>query len=144
MPYSPTYLQLLNFSNRLKEDIHSRLEARAQARKQCADEGRPQIDEIQEAMEKFETRVAAEPEWAGTDRAQQVMDFLGRCNELEVSRKIRKNDIWRYASHRQPRQFQLWQRGEGTMADEQNFSRILAMQPSEFIAALQKKKLLPT
>jgi hypothetical protein len=72
-----------------------------------------------------------------------VEEFLERCNAVSVA-KIGKHHVWKAAGHKTPTQFQRWQRGDdnATDADEQNFRRILAMQPKDFLRLLGSKKLI--
>ena len=78
-------------------------------------------------------------------RALIVDAFLLRCNErVDAGTKVIRKHIWGAIGHRQPRQFQYWQAGDGqaTEEDDQNFRRILSMEPSDFIAILKQKKLI--
>ena len=79
----------------------------------------------------------------GTDRRAQVDAFLAGCNQA-APKKINRKHVWQAAGHKGARQFQFWQASDekATMQDDQNFSRLLAMKPAEFIALLQKKGLI--
>ena len=80
-----------------------------------------------------------------TDRRQQVEDFLDRCNALaDVPRKILRKDIWRAARHKTGRQFQRWQAEDRrtTPPDERVFSRLMSIEPKEFVEILTRQKVM--
>jgi hypothetical protein len=74
-------------------------------------------------------------------RRQMVDAFLQAASRV-ADRKIIKTDIWRAAHHTTPRQFQYWQSGSkrATEANDMAFSRILAMNPSEFVELLNERE----
>ena len=81
-----------------------------------------------------------------TNRRAEVDRFLRKCN-LESRSEVRREHIWRAVGHKHPRQFGYWQAGQdrlpgtihgATKADDQNFRRILAMDPARFVALLKK------
>ena len=81
----------------------------------------------------------------GERRALIVDAFLQRCNErVDGGTKVIRKHIWGAIGHQQPRQFQYWQADDvqATEEDDQNFRRILSMEPSDFIAILKQKKLI--
>lgn len=88
---------------------------------------------------------------ADGSRRELVDAFLAKCNQVSSVRIIRA-DIWRSVGHGHARQFEYWQAGEDRLAgttrgatkqDNQNFLRILAMKPEEFLARLQKPGTTP-
>ncbi len=79
------------------------------------------------------------------DRSDSVDAFLRACNEVSGPEvKILRKHIHLAAGHSKPRQFQRWQARdpESTDADEENFGRLLAMEPSRFVALLKKKGII--
>ena len=76
-------------------------------------------------------------------RPDRVDDFLERCNREHLGPRplVRKN-LWMLAGHRTPRQFQYWQRSDqkASLADKNNFERILEMTPRDFINAVVRKR----
>jgi hypothetical protein len=92
------------------------------------------------------TRMAVVLNGSGVgDRSAMVEDFLLRCNqEPDLPEKIIKKHIWGAVGHKSPRQFQYWQASDdkATVEDQTNFSRTLALQPSEFVAQLKRMKLI--
>jgi hypothetical protein len=82
----------------------------------------------------------------GERRRELVTDFLLRCNrESAAGVKVIRKHIWLAAGHAHARQFQYWQAGseKTTDEDDRTFHRILCTPPSEFIALLKKKGILP-
>jgi hypothetical protein len=80
-----------------------------------------------------------------TDRSVTVDEFLMRCNNVPgLGEKILRKHIWMSVGHKYPRQFQYWQSCDprATGEDDKNFSRKLAMRPVDFVAELQRMKLL--
>ena len=77
------------------------------------------------------------------DRRAAVDSFLSSC-EQETQLKVRKKYIWLAAGHKTARQFQYWQAGNNraTRQDDQNFRRILAMNPSDFLSLLKNKRII--
>lgn len=79
-------------------------------------------------------------------RLAQVADFIARCNKLpNRTGRIFKKHIWMDVGHNQARQFQHWQaedHEEVTEADKVNFGRVLATDPTAWVAHLQKKGIL--
>jgi hypothetical protein len=76
------------------------------------------------------------------DGRQQVERFIQKCRATDP--RISRKHIWQAVGHKQPKQFQRWQRGDDktTAADKRNFSRILSMAPSKFIELLKSMKIL--
>jgi hypothetical protein len=72
-----------------------------------------------------------------------VNAFVLRCKQ-ETHVKVIEKYIWLAAEHRSPRQFQYWKAGDSkaTRADDQNFRRLLNMNPSNFVALLLEKGLV--
>jgi hypothetical protein len=85
----------------------------------------------------------AGPAVNGTDRRPIVDAFILKCSG-ELSLKVNRKHIWRAAGHSTARQFQFWQACDpkATAQDDQNFRRILAMNPTEFEALLKKKGII--
>jgi hypothetical protein len=80
------------------------------------------------------------------DRSAIVDAFLLQCNrESPAGFKVIRKHIWQAAGHVHPRQFQYWQKesDKATDEDDRNFSRILHMTPTQFIALLDKKGISP-
>ena len=77
------------------------------------------------------------------NRKEQVDSFLQSCNAL-LETKLSRKHLWRGAGHTTDRQFQFWQANDpkATLQDDQNFSRLLAMKPEDFVQLLRRKKLL--
>jgi hypothetical protein len=77
------------------------------------------------------------------ERHENVEAFLLKCN-AQPSVKIIEKHIWRAVGHTTARQFQYWKVHDrrATQADNRNFTRILSMQPSEFVALLKAKQIL--
>lgn len=83
----------------------------------------------------------------GADGKTSRRALIGRFIETVWSttgRRIKRTDIWRAVGHSSPRQFQFWQAhdGKATAQDDQNFRRILAMKPTDFMALLKKKDVV--
>lgn len=78
-------------------------------------------------------------------RKGEIDAFLQRCKELSVTRVLRRH-IWLLVGHSKGRQFEYWQACDkkATREDEINFSRVLRMEPEEFIALLRQKHLIPS
>lgn len=78
------------------------------------------------------------------NRNGEIDVFLQACNALSMVR-IRKRHIWLSVGHSKARQFEYWQAGDekATRVDNANFRRILGMKPEDFVALLQRKKLIP-
>ena len=78
-----------------------------------------------------------------SDRRARVEAFILKC-ESETGAKVSRTHIWRAAGHSVPRQFQFWQANnpKATTQDDQNFERLLAMPPGDFVTLLKKKGIL--
>lgn len=83
------------------------------------------------------------PELQPSTRAAEVAMFLQECNKHSPVR-LHKRHIWLSAGHSKGRQFEYWQACslKATQEDERNFSRILRMKPEDFVALLEKKRLI--
>lgn len=81
---------------------------------------------------------------ATRDPRAMVEVFLARCGEVATFRLYKKY-IWMLAGHKTARQFQHWQASDerSTRSDDQNFRRILSMEPGAFIAELKKRRIAP-
>lgn len=79
----------------------------------------------------------------GTYRRAAVDAFILKCTQ-GTRLKATRTHIWRMAGHSGPRQFQFWQASDpkATAQDDQNFRRILAMDPTDFEALLKKKGIV--
>jgi hypothetical protein len=80
-----------------------------------------------------------------SDQSQLVEAFLIRCNKESGSgSKVTRKHIWRAVGHTSSRQFYYWQKSDQktTEEDRRNFSRILAMEPANFIALLSSRRIL--
>lgn len=81
----------------------------------------------------------------GPDRSEMVDAFLLQCNrEAGADFRVTKEHISRAVGHKTPRQFQYWQSrsDKATIADNENFRRILGMRPADFILLLKKKGIV--
>lgn len=80
---------------------------------------------------------------SGGNRRAAVEAFILKCQQ-ETSLKVSRTHIWKAAGHSTARQFQFWQASDpkATAQDDQNFRRILAMKPTDFIALLRKKGII--
>jgi hypothetical protein len=76
-------------------------------------------------------------------RSAEVDAFLTRCNDVSTIRIIRRH-IWLAVGHTKPRQFEYWQgcKPKATDTDNENFARVLAMDPGGFIALLTRKGII--
>ena len=77
----------------------------------------------------------------GGDGKREMVDaFILRCKK-GLSVRVSRKSIWRAVGHTTARQFQFWQAShrKATAQDDQNFQRILAMNPTEFEAVLKKR-----
>ena len=83
---------------------------------------------------------ASPPPSVSQDRRARVNDFLRKCNDAGSPRRLIRKDIWRAAGHTKGRQFQYWQNSDlkATKSDDQNFRRILEMNPDEFVALVKR------
>jgi len=88
-------------------------------------------------------RIAGSGEDCKRQRRDQIGTFLARCNEVS-SKRIYKRHIWRSAGHSNARQFEYWQEcsRKATNEDERNFGRILKTKPADFVALLERQKLI--
>jgi hypothetical protein len=79
----------------------------------------------------------------GNGMRAAVDAFILKCKQ-EVSLKVNRKHIWRAVGHTTARQFQFWQASDAkaTAQDNQNFGRILAMNPTDFQALLKKKGII--
>jgi len=88
----------------------------------------------------------------GTDRRALVDAFVLKCRQ-ETLVKVLKKHLWLAVGHKTPRQFQHWQAGVdrppgsksargASRMDDQNFRRIVAMKPAEFVELLQKMNIV--
>lgn len=77
-----------------------------------------------------------------TDHRAAVDAFIANCH-LEASSKITRTHIWKAAGHHTARQFQFWRASspKATVQDNQNFGRIIAMNPADFVLLLQRKNI---
>lgn len=90
--------------------------------------------------------LASSPDEHPCKRGSEVVTFLQKCNQLSAAR-VRKKHIWLLIGHSKGRQFEYWQacnEEKATAEDKINFSRVLRMKPEDFLAALRKKRLLPS
>ena len=64
---------------------------------------------------------------------------------------VTRKHIWQAAGHKTRTQFTLWQTGKdrlpggrhgATLQDDQNFRRILALPPLEFVELLRKRTII--
>ena len=94
-----------------------------------------------------ECRQPMSPTGKAVDRRGLIDTFLARCRQ-ETQLKVNRTHIWRAVGHSSPRQFEYWQAGQdrtpgsnrgATAQDDQNFSRILAMNPADFETLLKKQ-----
>jgi hypothetical protein len=79
----------------------------------------------------------------GTNRRAAVDAFLLRFRQ-ETAFRAHRNHIWRAVGHTRARQFEFWQGCDpkATAQDDQNFRRILGMNPSDFESLLKKKRII--
>jgi hypothetical protein len=84
-----------------------------------------------------------QPVNGGDGTRATVNTFILKCQQ-ELSLKVNRKHIWRAAGHTTARQFQFWQASDpkATAQDDQNFRRILAMNPTDFQALLKKKNII--
>jgi hypothetical protein len=79
------------------------------------------------------------------ERRTAIAEFLKRCNDLpDLPRKITRTDIRKSVKHRSSRQLEYWQAVDpkATREDDQNFRRILRMEPAQFIERLKNLQIL--
>lgn len=103
--------------------------------------GTPESEQTVSAEGGFEPSVPSDSQL--TSRRDQVDTFLLRCVQ-ETQLKAIRTHLWRAVGHNTPRQFQFWQRNDprATAADDQNFRRILNMNPTDFVRLLKQKGII--
>lgn len=76
-------------------------------------------------------------------RREAVDAFILKCWQ-EKSRKVTRKHIWSLAGHQGPRQFQFWQASDpkATRQDDENFRRLIKMNPQAFADLMKKKGLI--
>ncbi len=80
-----------------------------------------------------------------SDRRARVNSFLIQCNqEPDLPRAIERTHIWRAARHTRSRQFEYWQSNheKTSKQNEVDFSRLVNMDPPDFVRLLRKMKLI--
>jgi hypothetical protein len=116
---------------------------------ECLSELSRNLSEHYSSMEKKAPQSAQIPSvtTAGeANRRIKVDAFLLKCNqEPDLAVELRRKHIHLAVGHKTPRQFQRWQSGssKATPQDHQNFTRILDMPASEFVALLRRLGAVP-
>jgi hypothetical protein len=126
------------------KSIYADAEAEIEARKQFMVEKRLRELREQQGTPPLETESTETlPQRGESTRNSEVDAFLERCNQHSPVR-VRRRHIWQSAGHTSGRQFEYWQASDkkATGEDHRNFSRILGMQPAEFVATLRKQKII--
>jgi hypothetical protein len=79
------------------------------------------------------------------NRRAAVDGFILRCRQ-ETPVQVIRTHIWLAAGHKTARQFQRWQASDpkATKQDDDNFRRILAMKPADFVGLLKNKGVIPS
>jgi hypothetical protein len=79
-----------------------------------------------------------------SDRRARVRAFLGACRREFPDIKFSRMLIWKSARHAASRQFEYWQANspKATRADDDNFNRVLAMNPRRFVEILKEERVL--
>jgi hypothetical protein len=98
---------------------------------------------LDNARARFQEAFAVSASFAEPNRA--IVDaFLSKCRQYAQPRGINRTHIWKSVGHKSARQFQYWQAGDpkATAQDDQNFRRILALSPADFIAQLKGQGFL--
>ena len=80
----------------------------------------------------------------GSDRRAAVDAFLRACNqESNLETVLIRKHIWLAVKHANGRQFQYWQscNPKATGQNDQDFRRILAMNPVDFVSLVKKMNI---
>jgi hypothetical protein len=122
---------LLQLQERFRTQLQNLLQARTHHWENRGGDKSPQVN-----VQPLDTTKAQENP---PDRPALIDAFILKCRK-ETSLKATRTQIWRAVGHKTPRQFQYWQASDpkATAQDDQNFRRILAMEPTDFVELLKK------
>jgi hypothetical protein len=95
------------------------------------------------AEEAERTEESDPPPKEDENRRALVEDFILRCRQ-NTPLQVNRTHIWLAVGHKAPKQFERWQASDpkATKQDDENFRRILAMQPADFVELLKNRRII--